>query len=206
MIRRGFTIVELLIVIVVLAILATISFLSYRGLAERAKNSNIEAAADAYVKVMQLYKSEHGGYPAAHHLVNNTAHVQGWWGVCLGILSDYPESNMFSEGQCGNGGNGLNMSHQGDIMYSEALSEVLQEHVAKVPSTRHAKVDPIFRGFLYITWQRGGVQNSNQVATGSNRARIQFFAHVPNYQCPKGWTAAANFGGNYQTRCEIVLP
>lgn len=47
--REGFTIVELLIVIVVIAILAAISIVSYTGIQQRANNTvTIEATGQLY--------------------------------------------------------------------------------------------------------------------------------------------------------------
>lgn len=47
---RGFTIVELLIVIVVIAILAAISIVTYNGIQQRAKASQQITALGQYVK------------------------------------------------------------------------------------------------------------------------------------------------------------
>lgn len=51
--QPGFTIVELLIVIVVIAILAAISIVAYNGVQQRAKSA---ALADATVKVQKAFK------------------------------------------------------------------------------------------------------------------------------------------------------
>ncbi|MFZ1242789.1 MAG: prepilin-type N-terminal cleavage/methylation domain-containing protein, partial [Candidatus Saccharimonas sp.] len=61
--RRGFTIVELLIVIVVIAVLAAISIVSYNGIQERARKSEILSAADQMSKVVELYKIDNNSYP-----------------------------------------------------------------------------------------------------------------------------------------------
>lgn len=60
---RGFTIVELLIVIVVIAILAAITIVSYNGLQTRAKNTAQKDAVTKFVKLFALYKGANGSYP-----------------------------------------------------------------------------------------------------------------------------------------------
>ena len=60
---QGFTIVELLIVIVVIAILAAISIAAYTNIQQRAKNTAIINAASQSVKMIQAYIAEYGTYP-----------------------------------------------------------------------------------------------------------------------------------------------
>jgi prepilin-type N-terminal cleavage/methylation domain-containing protein len=63
--QSGFTIVELLIVIVVIGILAAISIVAYNGIQDRAEASKTAAAIQAYKKALQLYKIENGQFPTA---------------------------------------------------------------------------------------------------------------------------------------------
>lgn len=53
--RQGFTIVELLIVVVVIAILAAITIVSYNGITDRAKNSAAASATEQATKKIMLY-------------------------------------------------------------------------------------------------------------------------------------------------------
>lgn len=61
--RRGFTIVELLIVIVVIAILAAITIVAYNGIQQRANNAKTVSAVDAYIKLLDMYKIDNGDFP-----------------------------------------------------------------------------------------------------------------------------------------------
>jgi prepilin-type N-terminal cleavage/methylation domain-containing protein len=56
----GFTIVELLIVIVVISILATVSVVAYNGTTARARDSQRKQDVAAIVKALQLYKIDNG--------------------------------------------------------------------------------------------------------------------------------------------------
>jgi general secretion pathway protein G len=59
----GFTIVELLIVIVVIGILAAITIVAYNGIQARARNSQTTSAVQAYYKALVLYMTDKGSYP-----------------------------------------------------------------------------------------------------------------------------------------------
>lgn len=62
--RAGFTIVELLIVVVVIAILATITIVSYNGIQRSAAESAIKSDLHNFAQKMELYNAENGAYPA----------------------------------------------------------------------------------------------------------------------------------------------
>jgi prepilin-type N-terminal cleavage/methylation domain-containing protein len=55
---RGFTIVELLIVIVVIAILAAITIVAYNGITARANTASALASAQSVAKKAELYLAE----------------------------------------------------------------------------------------------------------------------------------------------------
>lgn len=68
--QAGFTIVELLIVIVVIAILATISIVAYRGIQDRARASEANAALTQAKKKLELYKVDNAAYPTTGNLAS----------------------------------------------------------------------------------------------------------------------------------------
>ena len=60
--ERGFTIVELLIVIVVIGILAAISIVAYNGVQNRAKTSSGQSQANSIVKKFEALNAVKGAY------------------------------------------------------------------------------------------------------------------------------------------------
>lgn len=81
---HGFTLVELLIVIVVVAILATISIVTYNGVQSRARDTKIRSAAEHIQDAMEIYIAQNGRRP------------RGGWG----------SSSALSGGDCANGADG----------------------------------------------------------------------------------------------------
>jgi len=61
--NRGFTIVELLVVIVVIGILAAIIIISYVGVSQRAIASSLQSDLTNSSNKLKMYQVEHGSYP-----------------------------------------------------------------------------------------------------------------------------------------------
>jgi general secretion pathway protein G len=61
--KSGFTIVELLIVIVVIGILAAITIVAYNGVQTRARDNQRYSDVKTIVKALELYKVDNGRYP-----------------------------------------------------------------------------------------------------------------------------------------------
>lgn len=61
--RYGFTIVELLIVIVIIGILAAITIVAYNGIQNRANDTAVQSDLNNFAKKVSLYKAEFDGYP-----------------------------------------------------------------------------------------------------------------------------------------------
>ena len=83
--KRGFTIVELLIVIVVIATLAAITVVAYDGIQQRARLSGSLAASTQVQRSIELFKAENDSYPAA--IDSCPTPVGG--STCLGIPSGF---------------------------------------------------------------------------------------------------------------------
>lgn len=61
--QNGFTIVELLIVIVIIAILAAITIVAYNGIQQRARYSTMQQDISSINKAILLYYADNGSYP-----------------------------------------------------------------------------------------------------------------------------------------------
>lgn len=61
--RHGFTIVELLIVIIVIAILASITVVAYNGVRQRARNNTTIESVSKSIRMIQAYVAANGSYP-----------------------------------------------------------------------------------------------------------------------------------------------
>ena len=75
----GFTIVELLIVIVVIGILASIVIVAYTGIQTQASNIKTVAAVNSWAAAIQLYRVDKGSFPPSATQNNS----------CLGSTSTY---------------------------------------------------------------------------------------------------------------------
>jgi len=70
--KSGFTIVELLIVIVVIAILATLTVVAYNGIQNRGRTSAGAANANMIAKKAELFNSINATYPSYCQFTTNT--------------------------------------------------------------------------------------------------------------------------------------
>lgn len=83
----GFTIVELLIVIVVIGILSAVTTVTYSGMQSRATNAARYQEDKAWIRILTAYKAQEGHYP-------NVASQN----YCLG--TGFPNGNATPGGEC----------------------------------------------------------------------------------------------------------
>lgn len=86
--NSGFTIVELTVVIVVIAILATIGIVSYNGSQVKARNAQMASAVSAYKEALITYKGIYGKYPEGSSngstcLGGNYPSDECWFGAAM---------------------------------------------------------------------------------------------------------------------------
>ncbi len=72
---RGFTIVELLVVIVVIGILAAITMVSYSGVTSKANAASNKANAASIMQAADAYFAEYGVYPTSGNISGGSVKV-----------------------------------------------------------------------------------------------------------------------------------
>jgi len=87
--QTGFTIVELLIVIVVIGILAAITIVAYNGIQNRANSTHVVSLVRSYVTAISAYNAENGAYPTGTSCLG--AGYTG--GICHYDAGMYSENN-----------------------------------------------------------------------------------------------------------------
>lgn len=133
---NGFTIVELLIVIVVIAILAAISMVAYNGIQTRAENAKTLSAVSAWAKALQMYKIDKGNYPTIHS--------------CLGDTNTYTDSN---NGVCW--GDSANPTWKVNAPFLTALQNYMQSRSEPSSQNIYSAGDQR-RGAMYYYTASGG--------------------------------------------------
>lgn len=181
--RRGFTIVELLIVIVVIAILAAITVVAYNGIQTKAENDKTINAVGVYIKAIQLYAVENDQYPST-----STWPCLGDYGsltgtVC-GAVVDAPSSTC---------------NYSGGTSVNAAFDTLLSGYIAKKPSMSVQRMD--CDGDVYV----GAFYNKNDTDPKNATILVFFKGDVP---CPA--IAGIQLGVRAQTgtttRCRVTMP
>lgn len=88
--QKGFTIVELLIVIVIIGVLASIVVVAYNGITSRAKDSSDKTVASQIAKVAQAYQADNGSYPISNNTLSSTTSASLPAGVNLTQVTTAP--------------------------------------------------------------------------------------------------------------------
>ena len=99
--KKGFTLVELLIVVIVIGILASIAIVSYNGTQKRARDSKRLNDISEITKALEVYYSVNHKYPTGGgaSIINNTWSASGdsSWDAFEAALGPYMDNNVPSD-------------------------------------------------------------------------------------------------------------
>jgi prepilin-type N-terminal cleavage/methylation domain-containing protein len=184
---RGFTIVELLIVIVVIAILAAITMVAYNGIQTRTENTKTAQAVSQYSRIIQMYATTYGVYPTS--VSPPTPPASSYW-TCMPYSPAYCGSSDNNPAPClGMGYTTKSAGFENELKKVASTLPAVSEKASDCSSTQ------TFQGALIHVYNSG---MSAQL----------FFPQIGNLDCPAiGGTTftGRNFAVN-TTRCQVSLP
>lgn len=137
--RRGFTIVELLIVIVVIAILAAITVVAYTGVQNQANDAAVRSDLANIAKQYEIYKVENDLYPYGSVLNNGMAFVMNIAKQSYDTSYSYQLLNCTTDSAQGSDYAMLAVSKSGKKFYVSSVSGGVREYTGSAtwlsPST-----------------------------------------------------------------------
>lgn len=171
-VATGFTIVELLIVISVIVILASVVVASYIGVKNNANQAKTLSAFGQYEQMLRTYKSSNGYYPPTQTLDNSGAvatnigsSTNGY--VCLG--TNFPVESPLAANQCMNSTSmpGINTMTNSTINNAlETIDSNLPDSTGKTVSGNNSTYGTLtVRGVIYTSQRRrdGTSQNTQLI-------------------------------------------
>ena len=191
--QQGFTLVELLIVIVIIAILASITVVAYNGIQDKAKNAALLSAFDATEKALRIYAIQNGSYPQPTDIATPGTNY-----VCVGTgyqaIANFPNA--------GNGQPSCFLSSGSVVAASSSqFNTALQSVLGTQPNVSNIIASGLpssyaFRGMMYWGWTAPNSDNP----LGS--AYLTYIVGGKTQQaCGRG---TPGFAGTY-TECDLFL-
>src|SRR5690606_30387203 len=89
--QKGFTIVELLIVIVIIGILATLVIVTFSGIQQRARDTQRQTDINAIQSSVEAYYAQTGSYPTVEMINSDDFRAEHMRG--------FPEDALYAPGQ-----------------------------------------------------------------------------------------------------------
>lgn len=169
----GFTIVELLIVIVVIAILAAVTIVSYNGIAERARNAQLLGVVDAYTKALQIYKVQNGTFPLVNVAESGYENY-----ACLGSATSFPATAPYQSSSCYY--SGATVVKTSSTFANQLNTAVSNLPDAALPSVSSSDNSMSIRGVLYLTNNNGTPASLQYVMKGNQDCA----RGIKNYDLP----------------------
>jgi prepilin-type N-terminal cleavage/methylation domain-containing protein len=207
--RGGFTIVELLIVIVVIGILAAITIIAYTGITSQARQAQLLGNVETYAKALSNYKTLNGDYPYTA-TSNDPSDAAGSYAptdpsnpgeyACLG--NDWPAQDGMAANVC------LSVSGAmtADVgSKSPLINTKLKTVISNLPSA-NADTATFDNGAGLVYHYRGLIYDSkHNNATGATVTTISFIRPGNQTVCGTGVLTQGTFSGVLITQCQVTL-
>ena len=163
---RGFTIVELLIVVVVIAVLAAITIVAYNGITARATDSGLKSDLTTGAKQLQLAKVEDGSFPGSKpsYLGSTIQYTGGGDSFCITASKGSRAFHMTQNGVIQNGacsGHTVGGSGGGNEIAANApIQSVTSAQCAALPTFDGSNSSAV----RTVTDNRGGTTRTYEIA------------------------------------------
>lgn len=141
--QRGFTIVELLIVIVVIGILAAITIVAFNNINARARNIRTISVVQSYNKALSSYRTVNDNYPPV-----NTGRA------CLG--TGYADTSSDGIGDCGET---ANIASEDTTFFNSLKSIIASQPVVNTSRVNMPYQTSTFIGAVIYNWAGFKVNN-----------------------------------------------
>lgn len=162
---RGFTIVELLIVVVVIAILATVTIVGYNGISKRAAQSTLQSDLQQAANQLGITKVDNGVYPADLTSANLKAspgtvfeYTSDGATFCTTASSTKAQDNFFFDSNIGSVQEGKCTGHIGYTTVNGTLGTWASTTIYTTARSYPGAV--AYNGYMYVVGGRNGSSNA----------------------------------------------
>ncbi|MBC7512525.1 hypothetical protein H7142_02620 [Candidatus Saccharibacteria bacterium] len=192
--KNGFTVVELLVIVVVIVLLATIGTASYRGLVTRANNADIAETVSKYIDALVIYHSKNGKYP------DGNANYK----TCLGV--GYPGGTCWAGEVSQNAAFSTSLSSFTSPVLSNGSLSLRGAYFNAVGPSWNLTLDGVAENWVIYSVEGGSKCPVGPLASsgpgGVDDGNVfTYFSFTP----PLGQTAPPGSGANAAAQCWVPL-
>ena len=178
---HGFTLLELLIVIIIVGILAAVTAVAYNGAQQSAANAKVLTSLSQWESLIKVYLARKGSAPIPPGGVN----------VCLGEY--YPATSDFVTGSCQSYTDTTSFIDVSPEITSKfkSIGNTLPTDVSDIVVRMRGKINNNFRGITYAAGATSASVSARMHGDASCGKYTKFFYSPPTYTAPGVTTCTA---------------